>query len=136
MEFLTICIQHNSCIHVQSSVDEITPICSIISIFPSTNWWEQEVWDMFGVYFSNHPYLHCILAYYSFEGHPLRKHFHLSGYVEVHYDDSKKRVVFEPIKMTQEFCYFDFVNPWEQMSCNEKSNKKYTKIAYNHLENM
>jgi NADH:ubiquinone oxidoreductase subunit C len=79
---------------------------------------------MFVVYFSNHPDLHRILIDYSFEGHPLQKDFLLSGYVEVHYDDSKKRVVFEPIEMIQEFCYFDFTSPWEQMSHSDKSNKK------------
>jgi NADH:ubiquinone oxidoreductase subunit C len=100
------------------------PICSIINIFPSTSWWEQEVWDMFSVYFSNHLELCHILTYYSFEGHPLRKDFPWSEYVEVSYDDSKKCVVFEPIKMTQEFHYFDFANPWEQMSHSDKSNKK------------
>ncbi len=82
------------------------------------------MWDMFGVYFSNHPNLRCILTYYGFEGHPLQKYFHLSGYVEVRYDDSKKRVVFEPIEMTQEFHYFHFVSPWEQMLHSDKSNKK------------
>jgi len=82
------------------------------------------VWDMFGVYFLNHLDLCRILTYYNFEGHPLQKEFRLSGYEEVYYDDSKKRVVFEPIKMTQEFRYFDFVSPWEQMSHNDKSNKK------------
>jgi len=79
---------------------------------------------MFGVYFSNHPDLRRILTDYGFEGHPLRKDFPLSGYVEVRYDDSKKRVVSEPIEMTQEFHYFDFASPWEQMSRSGKSNKK------------
>ncbi|KAH9575124.1 hypothetical protein CY35_01G095500 [Sphagnum magellanicum] len=87
------------------------------------------MWDMFGVYFSNHPNLCRILIDYSFEncnfdGHPLRKDFPLSGYVEVRYDDSKKRVVSELIEMTQEFHYFDFASPWEQMSHSDKSNKK------------
>jgi len=124
MEFSALCIQYNSGIRVQSSVDEITPICSIVSIFPSASWWEREVWDMFGVYFSNHLDLRRILTDYGFEGHPLRKNFPLSGYVEVHYDDSEKHVVSEPIEMTQEFRYFDFVSPWEQMSRSDKSNKK------------
>ncbi len=82
------------------------------------------MWDMFGVYFSNHPDLRCILIDYGFEGHPLWKDFPLSGYVEVCYDDLKKRVVFKPIKMTQEFRYFDFASPWEQMTRSDKSNKK------------
>jgi NADH:ubiquinone oxidoreductase subunit C len=84
MEFSNLCIQYNSRIRVQSSVKEITLMCLIVSIFP---WWERKVWDMFGVYFSNHPNLHHILTYYNFEGHPLRKEFPLSGYVEIHYDD-------------------------------------------------
>ncbi len=124
MKFSTLCIQYNSRIRVQNSVDEITPICSIVNIFPSASWWEREVWDMFGVYFSIHPDLRRILTDYGFEGHPLRKDFPLSGYVEVRYDDSEKRVVSEPIEMTQEFRYFDFASPWEQMSRSDKSNKK------------
>jgi NADH dehydrogenase (ubiquinone) Fe-S protein 3 len=82
-------------------------------MFPSVGWWERDVWDMFGVYFSNHPNLRRILTYYGFEGHPLRKDFPLSGYVEVRYDDSEKHVVSEPIEMTQEFRYFDFASPWK-----------------------
>uniref|UniRef100_A0A6G7ISU6 NADH dehydrogenase [ubiquinone] iron-sulfur protein 3 n=1 Tax=Pohlia nutans TaxID=140635 RepID=A0A6G7ISU6_9BRYO len=117
-------IQYNSRIRVQTSVDEITPICSAVNIFPSAGWWEREVWDMFGVYFSDHPDLRRILTDYGFEGHPLRKDFPLSGYVEVRYDDSEKRVVSEPIEMTQEFRYFDFASPWEQSSRSDKSRKK------------
>lgn len=85
---------------------------SVVSIFPSAGWWEREVWDMFGVYFTNHPDLRRILTDYGFEGHPLRKDFPLSGYLEVRYDDSEKRVVSEPIEMAQEFRYFDFTSPW------------------------
>lgn len=121
---MTLCIQYNSRIRVQTSVDEITPICSTVNIFPSAGWWEREVWDMFGVYFSDHPDLRRILTDYGFEGHPLRKDFPLSGYVEVRYDDSEKRVVSEPIEMTQEFRYFDFASPWEQSSHSDKSRKK------------
>ena len=124
MEFLTLCIQYNSRIRVQTSVDEKTQICSADNIFPSAGWCEREVWDMFGVYFSNHPDLRRILTDYGFEGHPLRKDFPLSGYVEVRYDDSEKRVVSEPIEMTQEFRYFDFASPWEQSSRSDKSRKK------------
>ena len=113
-------VQYNSRIRVQTSVDEITPISSVVSIFSSAGWWEREVWDMFGVYFSNHPDLRRILTDYGFEGHPLRKDFPLSGYLEVRYDDSEKRVVSEPIELAQEFRYFDFASPWEQLS---RSNK-------------
>jgi NADH dehydrogenase (ubiquinone) Fe-S protein 3 len=105
-------IQYNSRIRVQASVDEITPMNSVVSLFPSAGWWEREVWDMFGVYFTNHPDLRRILTDYGFEGHPLRKDFPLSGYFEVRYDDSEKRVVSEPIELAQEFRYFDFTNPW------------------------
>lgn len=108
--------RYNSRIRVQTSVDEITRISSVVSLFPSAGWWEREVWDMFGVYFITHPDLRRILTDYGFEGHPLRKDFPLSGYVEVRYDDSEKRVVSEPIEMTQEFRYFDFASPWEQMA--------------------
>jgi NADH dehydrogenase (ubiquinone) Fe-S protein 3 len=114
-------IQYNSRIRVQTSVDEITPVDSVVSIFPSAGWWEREVWDMFGVYFSNHPDLRRILTDYGFEGHPLRKDFPLSGYLEVRYDDSEKRVISEPIELAQEFRYFDFASPWEQLSRNEES---------------
>ena len=114
-------IQYNSRIRIHTNVDEITPISSVVSIFPSSGWWEREVWDMFGVYFSNHPDLRRILTDYGFEGHPLRKDFPLSGYLESRYDDSEKRVVSEPIEMTQEFRYFDFASPWEQLSRKGKS---------------
>uniref|UniRef100_G8E8V5 NADH dehydrogenase [ubiquinone] iron-sulfur protein 3 n=2 Tax=Silene conica TaxID=39875 RepID=G8E8V5_SILCO len=104
----------NSRIRIQSSADEVSRIPSVVSLFPSANWCEREVWDMFGISFINHPDLRRILTDYGFEGHPLRKDFPLSGYVEVRYDDPEKRVVSEPIEMTQEFRYFDFASPWEQ----------------------
>lgn len=114
-------VEFNTRIRIQTSVDEITPIASTVSIFPSAGWWEREVWDMFGVYFTNHPDLRRILTDYGFEGHPLRKDFPLSGYLEVRYDDSEKRVVSEPIEMTQEFRYFDFTSPWSPFEGTGKS---------------
>ena len=114
-------VQYNGRIRISTSVDEITPISSTVSLFPAAGWWEREVWDMFGVYFSNHPDLRRILTDYGFEGHPLRKDFPLSGYLEVRYDDSEKRVVSEPIELAQEFRYFDFASPWEQLSRNDKN---------------
>jgi NADH dehydrogenase (ubiquinone) Fe-S protein 3 len=105
-------VQFNARIRIKTSVDEITPLNSVVSIYPSAGWWEREVWDMFGVYFSNHPDLRRILTDYGFEGHPLRKDFPLSGYLEVRYDDSEKRVISEPIELAQEFRYFDFPSPW------------------------
>lgn len=106
-------VQYNSRIRIHTSVDEITPVNSVTAIFASAGWFEREVWDMFGVYFSNHPDLRRILTDYGFEGHPLRKDFPLSGYVEVRYDDSEKRVISEPIEMAQEFRYFDFASTWK-----------------------
>ena len=106
-------IHHNSRIRIKTPLDEMTPLDSIVEIYNSANWWERETWDMFGIFFSNHPDLRRILTDYGFEGHPLRKDFPLSGFVEVRYDDSEKRVITEPIEMTQEFRYFDFSSPWE-----------------------
>nr|YP_009277418.1 NADH dehydrogenase subunit 9 [Ophioglossum californicum]YP_010439836.1 NADH dehydrogenase subunit 9 [Ophioglossum vulgatum]AOH05889.1 NADH dehydrogenase subunit 9 [Ophioglossum californicum]UTD44882.1 NADH dehydrogenase subunit 9 [Ophioglossum vulgatum] len=108
-------IQYNSCLRVQTGVDETTSASSVVSLFPSAGWWEREVWDMFGVSSSNHPDSRRTSTDYGFEGHPLRKDFPLSGYVEVRYDDSEKRVVSEPMEMTQEFRSFDFSSPWEPM---------------------
>nr|YP_008802576.1 NADH dehydrogenase subunit 9 [Monomastix sp. OKE-1]AGZ90229.1 NADH dehydrogenase subunit 9 [Monomastix sp. OKE-1] len=105
--------QYNSRIRVKTYGDEITPIESLVGIYSSSNWFEREVWDMFGIFFVNHPDLRRILTDYGFQGHPLRKDFPLSGYVEVRYDDSEKRVITEPLEITQEFRSFDFANPWE-----------------------
>jgi NADH dehydrogenase (ubiquinone) Fe-S protein 3 len=108
-------IQYNSRVRVKSCLDEVTPISSITPLFSSAAWWEREVWDMFGIFFSNHPDLRRILTDYGFTGHPLRKDFPLSGFLEVRYDDSEKRVINEPVEMTQEFRFFDFASPWEQI---------------------
>jgi len=106
-------IHYNARIRVKTNVDELTPIESVSSLFPSANWFERETWDMFGICFLNHPDLRRILTDYGFEGHPLRKDFPVSGYVEFRYDDSKKRVISEPVELVQEFRYFDFASPWE-----------------------
>ena len=108
-------VHYNSRIRLKTHVDEITPVSSITDVFSSAGWWERECWDMFGIFFSNHPDLRRILTDYGFQGHPLRKDFPLSGYVEVRYDDSEKRVITESVEMTQEFRYFDFASPWEQL---------------------
>ena len=108
-------VHSNSRIRLKTNVDEITPVHSMTGVFSSAAWWERECWDMFGIFFSNHPDLRRNLTDYGFQGHPLRKDFPLSGYVEVRYDDSEKRVVTEPVEMTQEFRYFDFASPWEQL---------------------
>ena len=106
-------LTNNSRIRVKVGVAEDTPVPSVTGIFSSANWWEREVWDLFGVYFSDHPDLRRILTDYGFEGHPMRKDFPLTGYVEVRYDEEQKRVVYEPVKLTQEFRNFDFLSPWE-----------------------
>ena len=108
-------VQYNSRVRVKTLVDEIDPISSVTPLYSSAAWWEREVWDMFGVFFSNHPDLRRILTDYGFQGHPLRKDFPLTGYVEVRYDDSEKRVIQEPVEVTQELRYFDFSSPWEQL---------------------
>lgn len=107
-------IAYNSRIRVKTYTDELTPLESVTEEFKGAEWYEREVWDMFGVYFLRHPDLRRILTDYGFEGHPLRKDFPLSGYVEVRYDDSRKRVVIEPLELTQEFRKFDLSAPWEQ----------------------
>ncbi len=104
---------HNMRIRVKIFTDENEPVPSVISVFSSADWYEREVWDMYGVQFSNHPDLRRILTDYGFEGHPLRKDFPLSGYVEMRYDDEQKRVIYEPVQLPQEFRSFDFSSPWE-----------------------
>ena len=104
---------NNTRVRVKIKTDEDTPVPSVTGVFSSANWWEREAWDMFGIYFSGHPDLRRILTDYGFEGHPLRKDFPLTGYVEIRYDDEQKRVVYEPVKLTQEFRNFDFLSPWE-----------------------
>jgi NADH/F420H2 dehydrogenase subunit C len=102
----------NKRIVIRVSTDDIRPIPSITSIYKSANWYEREVWDLFGVFFSRHPDLRRILTDYGFEGFPFRKDFPQTGYVEVRYDDQKKYVLYEPIEFTQEFRYYDFMTPW------------------------
>ena len=104
---------HNRRIRVKVETDEVTPVPSIIGLFPAANWYERETYDLYGVLFSGHPDLRRLLTDYGFEGHPLRKDFPLTGYVEVRYDDGQGRVVYEPVKLSQEFRNFDFLSPWE-----------------------
>ena len=106
-------LTHNQRIRIKVACDEETPVPTVTGVFSSADWWEREVWDLFGVMFSGHPDLRRILTDYGFEGHPLRKDFPLTGFVEMRYDDEKKRVVYEPVKLTQEFRTFDFLSPWE-----------------------
>jgi len=106
-------LTHNFRIRVKIWTGEEEPVPSVTEIFSVANWWEREAWDMYGIYFTDHPDLRRILTDYGFEGHPLRKDFPLTGYVELRYDDEQKRVVYEPVKLTQEFRSFDFLSPWE-----------------------
>ena len=110
-QLLSISFKHR--IRVCVMVNEYDTLESVVPLFPGANWLEREVWDMFGIFFTNHPDLRRILTDYGFEGHPLRKDFPLSGYVEVRYSHLKKRVVTEPVSLAQEFRIFDFVSPWE-----------------------
>ncbi|WP_445500605.1 NADH-quinone oxidoreductase subunit C [Microvirga sp. G4-2] len=103
----------NSRIRVKVETDEVTPVPSLVEVFPAANWFEREAYDLYGILFSGHPDLRRILTDYGFEGHPLRKDFPLTGYVEVRYDDGQGRVVYEPVKLSQEFRNFDFLSPWE-----------------------
>jgi NADH-quinone oxidoreductase subunit C len=106
-------IRQNLRVRLKVPTDENTPVPSAIGLFSSAGWMERETWDMYGIYFSDHPDLRRLLTDYGFEGHPLRKDFPLTGYVEVRYDDAQKRVVYEPVKLTQDFRNFDFLSPWE-----------------------
>ena len=103
----------NQRIRLKARVREGEIVPSIIGIHPSANWFEREVFDMFGVLFSGHPDMRRILTDYGFRGHPLRKDFPTTGYTEVRYDEVTKRVVYEPVKLTQEYRQFDFMSPWE-----------------------
>nr|UQV94653.1 NADH dehydrogenase subunit 9 [Haplopteris ensiformis]UQV94664.1 NADH dehydrogenase subunit 9 [Haplopteris ensiformis]UQV94677.1 NADH dehydrogenase subunit 9 [Haplopteris ensiformis]UQV94679.1 NADH dehydrogenase subunit 9 [Haplopteris ensiformis]UQV94698.1 NADH dehydrogenase subunit 9 [Haplopteris ensiformis] len=119
-------IQYKSRVCIKIGLNEITLVSSVISIFPSAGWWEREVWDMFGIRFSNYPELRRILTDYGFESHPLRKDFPLSGYVEVRYDDLEKRVISERLEMAQEFRYFDLTSPWKLTPSRHLSTKIYS----------
>jgi NADH-quinone oxidoreductase subunit C len=103
----------NHRIRLKTAVREDEMVPSIIAVHPSANWFEREVFDMFGILFSGHPDLRRILTDYGFRGYPLRKDFPTTGYTEVRYDEAQKRVVYEPVKLVQEYRQFDFMSPWE-----------------------
>ncbi len=105
--------KHNLRIRVKAETGEDIPVPSIIEVFAGADWFERETYDLYGIVFSGHPDMRRILTDYGFEGHPLRKDFPLTGFVEVRYDDELKRVVYEPVRLTQEFRNFDFLSPWE-----------------------
>jgi NADH-quinone oxidoreductase subunit C len=110
---LSVSLNHR--VRVIVTTDETMPVPSVHQIWPVATWWEREAWDLFGIIFSGQPDLRRILTDYGFEGHPLRKDFPLTGYVEVRYDEDRKAVVYEPVKLVQDFRNFDFVSPWEAM---------------------
>ncbi len=109
-------LKHNRRVRVKVMTDEATPVPSVVEVFSAAGWFEREAWDLYGIFFSDHPDLRRILTDYGFEGHPMRKDFPLTGYVEVRYDQEQKRVVYEPVKLTQDFRSFDFLSPWEGMT--------------------
>ena len=109
-------VTRNERLRVIVQTDEVTPVASASSLWPSATWWEREVWDLFGIAFKGLEDHRRILSDYGFEGHPLRKDFPLTGYVEVHYDTERKAVVYDKVKLTQEFRNFDFLSPWEGMT--------------------
>lgn len=105
--------QLNQRIRVKIATDEATPVLSVVHLYPAAGWFEREAWDMYGIFFDNNPDLRRILTDYGFDGHPQRKDFPLSGYVEMRYDEEQKRVIYEPVKLPQAFRNFDYLSPWE-----------------------
>jgi NADH-quinone oxidoreductase subunit C len=106
-------IAHNRRVRVKLAAGEDTPVPSVAGVYSTAAWFEREAWDLYGILFADHPDLRRILTDYGFEGHPLRKDFPLTGFVEVRYDDEQKRVVYEKVRLTQDFRTFDFLSPWE-----------------------
>lgn len=109
-------LKHNQRVRIKVTTDEDTPVPSVITVFNTAGWFEREAWDLYGVFFSDNPDLRRLLTDYGFEGHPLRKDFPLTGFVELRYDEDQKRVVYEPVRLTQDFRSFDFLSPWEGMT--------------------
>jgi NADH-quinone oxidoreductase subunit C len=105
--------RQNQRIRIKLQADDETPVPSVTGVYPGADWFEREAYDLYGILFSGHPDLRRLLTDYGFEGHPLRKDFPLTGFVEVRYDDEAKRVVYEPVELKQEFRNFDFLSPWE-----------------------
>jgi len=116
MVYLLMSMTLNQRILIKSSLGDGENIASITPIHKAANWYERECYDLFGIQFSNHPDLRRIMTDYNFEGHPLRKDFPLTGFTEVRYDDLEKKVVYEPVKLTQEYRNFDFMSPWEGLN--------------------
>ena len=121
--------KHNARVRVKVETDEGTPVPSIIEVFPGADWFERETYDLYGVVFSGHPDMRRLLTDYGFEGHPLRKDFPLTGFVEVRYDDELKRVVYAPVRLAQEFRNFDFLSPWEGTDYTLPGDEKAGKVG-------
>lgn len=111
--YLLLSLRQNSRVRVKLTTDDATPVPSLTALFSSAGWFEREVWDMYGVLFAAHPDLRRILTDYGFDGHPQRRDFPLTGYVELRYDVEQKRVVYEPVKLNQAYRSFDYLSPWE-----------------------
>jgi NADH-quinone oxidoreductase subunit C len=109
-------LSHNQRIRLKVATDEEKPVPTATGLYSAAGWFEREAWDLYGIYFADHPDLRRLLTDYGFEGHPLRKDFPLTGYVELRYDEDQKRVVYEPVRLKQEFRSFDFLSPWEGMT--------------------
>ena len=109
-------MKHNQRVRLKLETDEDTAVPSVASVWPTANWFEREAWDMYGIFFTDHPDLRRILTDYGFDGHPLRKDFPLTGHVEVRFDEELGRIVYEPVHLTQEFRKFEFSSPWEGMT--------------------
>lgn len=124
---LSVSLNHR--VRIVTTTDEAKPVPSVWNVWPVATWWEREAWDMFGILFAGQPDLRRILTDYGFEGHPLRKDFPLTGYVEVHYDEDRKAVVYDRVKLTQDFRSFDFVSPWEAMTTLPGDEKVFTERA-------
>jgi len=122
-------LHRNQRIRVKIQTDETTPVPSAVPVWPAANWFEREAFDMYGIQFSDHPDLRRILTDYGFSGYPLRKDFPLTGFVEVRYDDEQKKVVYEPVKLIQDFRKFDFMSPWEGAKYILPGDEKATKPA-------
>ena len=127
-------VRYNARVRVKTYTDELTPVDSCNEVFKAANWYEREIWDMYGVFFANHPDLRRILTDYGFEGHPQRRDFPLSGFVEVRYDDEKKRVVLEPLELAQEFRKFDLSAPWEQFPKFRNANPATEEVDISQVE--
>jgi NADH-quinone oxidoreductase subunit C len=116
----------NQRVRLIATTDERTPVPSVHTIWPAATWWEREAWDLFGIVFEGQPDLRRILTDYGFEGHPMRKDFPLTGYVEVRYDEDRKQVVYEPVRLTQDWRSFDFLSPWEGVTTLPGDEKVFT----------